>query len=72
MPGDKKAALSRSPESIAAKKKKRERFTNQKVDINRVEQVRDCGVQAYQTTPTNKRATTLQICSKTLIGAILC
>ena len=38
MPGDKKAALSGSPESIAAKKKKRERFTNQKVDINRVEQ----------------------------------
>ena len=38
MPGDKKATLSGSPESIAAKKKKRERFTNQKVDINRVEQ----------------------------------
>ncbi len=38
MPGDKKAIPAGSPESIAAKKKKRERFTNQKVDINRVEQ----------------------------------
>ena len=38
MPGDKKVIPAGSPESIAAKKKKRERFTNQKVDINRVEQ----------------------------------
>ena len=37
-----------------------------------VAQVRDCGVRTYQTTPTYKRAATLQICSKTLIGATLC
>ena len=37
-----------------------------------VAQVRDCGVRTCQTTPTNKRDATLQICSKTLIGATLC
>ena len=37
-----------------------------------VAQVRDCGERTYQTTQTNKRTATLQICSKTLIGATLC
>ncbi len=36
--GDKKVIAVGSSESIASKKKKRERFTNQKVDISRVEQ----------------------------------
>jgi len=36
--GDKKVIAVGSPESVASKKKKRERFTNQKVDISRVEQ----------------------------------
>ena len=37
-----------------------------------VAQVRDCGERTHQTTPTYKRSITLQICSKTLIGATLC
>ena len=43
-------------------------------DANRssVAQVRDCGVRTYQATTIYKRATTIQICGKTLIGATLC